>query len=123
LYKPDVDRINYIINKIFEAYDFKENIEYIFNIDDIDHPDFEFEIKEQDYRSPYNPYTTSLWGYYVKFLCNPIITKDLDEYKFFGKVMGTDTSVEFLHTYKFPTRWIFEDFEDELAIGRILFKL
>jgi len=117
LYKPDVERINYIIFKIFEAYDFKLDSEYIFifNIDDIDRPDFEFEIKEQDYRSWVGK--TSLWGYYVKFLCNPIITKDLDEYKFFGKGAGS------VHTYKFPTRWIFEDFEDELATGRILFKL
>lgn len=47
MYKPDADRINYIINKIFEAYDFKPAGEFIFDINDIDHLDFEFDIKDK----------------------------------------------------------------------------
>lgn len=113
------NRINYIIDKILFHYSLNiSKIKFLFNFEKLDQIDFEFDLTGSGFCPPY-----------VSFLNRKVLTKDLRKYCFAKYRSGNHLSEiepeqnnhnEFCCGYKFPTRWIFEDFEEELTRGFIL---
>lgn len=120
------DRIKYIIDQIFITYNIEKVwvAEFDFNYSLLQYNDFEFNILLDNVKANEEIYISSRFFLppYIKFCANAIILKDLKKYYFFAK-SKTWTWKKEEYSYRFPTRWLFEDFEDELTTGLILSKL
>lgn len=125
------DRIKYIIDQIFIAYNIEKVwvAEFDFNYSLLQYNDFEFNILLDNVKANEEIYISLCKSAglflppYIKFCANAIISKDLKNYYFFGKSRIRSNHLSADYIYKFPTMWLFEDFEDELTTGLILSKL